>query len=62
MILDNLRAHHCAPVKEWLEDHKSVIDVFYLPAYSSELNPDEYLSGDLKMVCIAVCLHEVESS
>ena len=48
MILDNLRVHHCAPVKEWLEKHKAMIEVFYLPAYSPELNPDEYLNCDLK--------------
>ena len=47
MILDNLRVHHCAPVKEWLEKHKAMIEVFYLPAYSPELNPDEYLNCDL---------------
>lgn len=48
VILDNLRVHHCKPVKEWLEEHKSMIEVFYLPAYSPELNPDEYLNCDLK--------------
>lgn len=48
MILDNLRVHHCKPVKEWLAEHKNMIEVFYLPAYSPELNPDEYLNGDLK--------------
>lgn len=48
MILDNLKVHHCAPVKEWLEKHKAMIEVFYLPAYSPELNPDEYLNCDLK--------------
>ena len=48
LILDNLRVHHCQPVKEWLEKHKKMIEVFYLPAYSPELNPDEYLNCDLK--------------
>ena len=48
IILDNLRVHHCKPVKEWLEEHKAMIDVYYLPAYSPELNPDEYLNCDLK--------------
>lgn len=48
LILDNLRVHHCKPVKEWLEQHKKMIEVFYLPAYSPELNPDEYLNCDLK--------------
>jgi transposase len=48
LILDNLKVHHCKPVKEWLENHKKMIEVFYLPAYSPELNPDEYLNCDLK--------------
>lgn len=48
LILDNLRVHHAKPVKEWLEQHKKMIQVFYLPAYSPELNPDEYLNCDLK--------------
>lgn len=48
LILDNLRVHHSKPVKEWLEEHKNMIEVFYLPAYSPELNPDEYLNCDLK--------------
>ena len=34
--------------KGWLEEHKEHIEVFYLPAYSPELNPDEYLNNDLK--------------
>ena len=48
LILDNLRVHHSKIVKAWLEDHKEEIEVFYLPSYSPELNPDEYLNGDLK--------------
>lgn len=47
LILDNLKVHHAKLVKEWLEDHKAMIEVFYLPAYSPELNPDEYLNCDL---------------
>jgi transposase len=48
LILDNLRVHHSKPVKEWLEKHRKEIEVFFLPAYSPELNPDEYLNCDLK--------------
>lgn len=48
LILDNMKVHHAKPVKEWLEQHKKMIEVFYLPAYSPELNPDEYLNCDLK--------------
>ena len=48
LILDNLKVHHGKLVKEWLEVNKENIEVFYLPSYSPELNPDEYLNGDLK--------------
>lgn len=48
MILDNLRVHHAKLVKAWLERHSDIIEVFYLPAYSPDLNPDEYLNCDLK--------------
>jgi len=48
MILDNLRVHHAKIVKEWVEDHKEQIALFYLPAYSPDLNPDEYLNQDYK--------------
>ena len=48
LILDNLRVHHSKLVKAWLEEHEEEIAVFYLPSYSPELNPDEYLNGDLK--------------
>lgn len=48
LVLDNLGVHHCAPVKQWLAEHKEQIEVFYLPSYSPELNPDERLNGDLK--------------
>jgi len=48
LILDNLKAHHSKAVAEWLEKKKDSIAVFYLPSYSPELNPDEYLNNDLK--------------
>ena len=48
MILDNLRVHHAKKVKAWVEKHKDRIELFYLPAYSPDLNPDEYLNQDYK--------------
>lgn len=48
VIVDNLRVHHAKPVQEWLEGNRELITVEYLPAYSPELNPDEYLNSDLK--------------
>ena len=41
LILDNLRVHHSKPVKAWLAEHQHEIEVFYLPSYSPELNPNE---------------------
>lgn len=48
LILDNLKVHHSYIVKDWLKEHQDKIEVFFLPSYSPELNPDEYLNGDLK--------------
>ena len=48
LILDNLRVYHSKPVKAWVADRKQKIEVFYLPSYSPELNPDERLNADLK--------------
>lgn len=48
LVLDNLRVHHAKKVKDWLADRTAQIEVFYLPSYSPDLNPDEYLNCDLK--------------
>jgi len=48
LILDNLRVHHSKPVKAWVEERKDKIELFYLPSYSPELNPEERLNADLK--------------
>lgn len=48
LILDNLSVHHSKKVIKWLEKHKKKIEVFYLPAYAPEYNPDELVNSDLK--------------
>jgi len=48
LILDNLRVHHSKIVKEWINNHSKEIELFYLPSYSPQLNPDELLNCDLK--------------
>jgi transposase len=48
LILDNMRVHHAKVVKSWLEENKEKIELFYLPSYSPELNPDELLNQDVK--------------
>ncbi len=48
LVLDNLKVHHARVVKEWLETRSDVIELFFLPPYSPDLNPDEHLNADLK--------------
>jgi transposase len=48
VIVDNLRVHHSKAVSEWLSGKESLIELEFLPAYSPELNPDEYLNNDVK--------------
>ena len=47
-ILDRLQVHRAGQVRDWLAAHRAKIEVFYLPAYSPELNPDEGLNADVK--------------
>src|SRR3954467_3627398 len=48
LILDRLPVHRSAKVRSWLAGQEAEIEVFYLPGYSPELNPDEGVNGDLK--------------
>ena len=48
LILDNLPVHRARAVQDWLAGRRAEIEVFHLPAYSPELNPDEGLNADLK--------------
>ena len=48
LILDRLPVHRSAKVRAWLAGREAEIEVFYLPGYSPELNPDEGINGDLK--------------
>ena len=48
LILDNLRVHHSKIVKAWVAERETQIELFYLPSYSPELNPEERLNADVK--------------
>jgi transposase len=48
LIADRLQAHKTPEVLAWLQEHHDQIEVFYLPAYSPEMNPVEYLNNDMK--------------
>ena len=47
-ITDNHPAHKTKKLMQWLEEHKNRIEVFFIPPYSPELNPQEYVNQDLK--------------
>ena len=49
LILDNLRVHHGKMVAQWVSKHKDKIELFFLPPYAPESNPDEYLNHALKL-------------
>lgn len=48
LIVDQHPAHKAKMVKKWLVDHRREIEMHFLPSYSPELNPDEFLNHDLK--------------
>lgn len=48
LIIDNLRVHKAKVLQPWLAEHAAEIELFFLPSYSPDLNPDELLNHDLK--------------
>ena len=49
LILDNLKVHHGNMVAEWVSKHHNKIELFFLPPYAPESNPDEYFNQSLKL-------------
>jgi DDE superfamily endonuclease len=48
VIVDNLRVHRAKMVTAWVEENQDRIELFYLPPYAPERNPDEYANNDVK--------------
>jgi transposase len=48
LIVDGHSVHKAAAVRRWLAAHKDRIEIFFLPPYSPDLNPDELLNHDVK--------------
>lgn len=48
LIVDRHPTHRAKKVTQWLENHGTQIRLFYLPPYSPERNPDEFLNHDVK--------------
>ena len=47
-VTDGHPAHKTRKLNEWLEQNKTRIEIFFLPPYSPELNPQEYVNQDVK--------------
>ena len=48
LIVDRHPVHRAKRVTRWLDAHRHALRVFFLPGYSPELNPDEFLNHDVK--------------
>lgn len=48
LILDRHPVHRSRCVTQWAAEQRDRIRLFFLPAYSPELNPDEFLNQDVK--------------
>jgi transposase len=48
LIVDQHPVHVAVKVKKWFKKNEEHIQVFYLPSYSPDLNPDEKLNQDVK--------------
>lgn len=53
LIWDNINPHKAVSVKRFAWDHRRRLSIEYLPAYSPELNPDEWVWRYLKHVELA---------
>jgi transposase len=48
LIVDNVSYHKSAETKAWVKKHENRIELFYLPGYSPDLNPDEWVWKNVK--------------
>lgn len=48
LIIDNHPVHISRTALGWFKAHRKELRVYFLPGYSPELNPDEYLNQDVK--------------
>lgn len=48
LIVDGHPSHKARAVKAYIETLKGKLELFFLPPYSPELNPDEYVWNDVK--------------
>ena len=47
-VVDRHPVHLSRAMQQWLAKHRERIELHFLPSYAPELNPVEYLNGDVK--------------
>jgi len=47
-IVERHPVHRSGAVRQWLHNHRDSIEIHFLPSYSPQLNPAEYLNCDVK--------------
>jgi transposase len=53
LVVDNVSYHKSAEVNAWAEKHENRIELFFLPGYSPDLNPDEWVWKNVKNDSVA---------
>jgi transposase len=48
LVVDNVSYHKSAETRNWVKKHEGRIELFYLPGYSPDLNPDEWVWKNVK--------------
>ena len=48
LIVDNVKYHTSKETSEWVKEHRDRIELFFLPSYSPDLNPDEWVWKNVK--------------
>ena len=61
LIVDGHPAHRSKKVKNYISSTKEKLRLFYLPPYSPDLNPDEYVWNELKNSIIGRSIVESKS-
>ena len=52
LIVDNLRVHRARLVTDWVRANSDRIELFYLPPYAPEHNPEEFMHNDVKQALV----------
>lgn len=53
LIVDNAPYHKSKATNDWVKEHSNRIELFFLPSYSPDLNPDEWVWKNVKNDSIA---------